>query len=307
MSYNASTPKTWSLLAVLLSTVALSACGAESMEEGDWEDVDSESAELGSSKAALAGSPYFERYTGSDVTFTAGQSQSIHVYCPSGSLAVGGGARGASSRFKIKSSYRSGTTRWTAVMTNHGTSSSTARAYVNCLMNPGSATVSVTESATKTLSPNTSGGINATCPNGSKLVGGGFATWGGEMTPLQSRRITDATWTAYAKNWETSTSVYLEAYAICLSGLSVTTSEGVGVTYINPSSTAGVWASCASDAFPTSGGFWIGKEGTGISNPAVAVYKSYGSDGSGWYTAARNYNSSGNISISSHSLCTKIN
>lgn len=300
--------KTCSLLAVLISVGSLSACGAESMEQRDFNDESEasiEDSDISTNQAALSG-PYLTRVYGALESYPPGQLKTLSKSCPSGGLVVGGGARGAASGLNLLGSYPDSKTQWRAILHNPTSNYTEARPYAVCLMNASYSSTTLERSAEHSVQPGTERSVNATCSTGT-LIGGGFTIWEtSNVRAIQSRRLEGGTsWTARMENWDTNEAAGFRTHAICLSGVSVYTAEKVSVTYVDPGQNGGIEATCADGYHVTSNGFWVGRVNQGTSNNLL-LYRSYpAAGGVGGYVRGLN-NGTGTISLASHALCVKI-
>lgn len=103
-------------------------------------------------------------------SFGAVAFDSVSATCPSGTVAVGGGFRGAeSSRFFASYLANNG---WYVRAVNGTLSSSTVYVFAQCVANiPGSVNV---KSATTTIATTSNGTVSKDCPSGTTVVSGGF-------------------------------------------------------------------------------------------------------------------------------------
>ena len=103
-------------------------------------------------------------------SFGAVAFDSVSATCPSGTVAVGGGFRGAeSSRFFASYLAENG---WYVRAVNGTLGSSTVYVFAECVANiPGSVNV---KTATTTIATASNGTVSKDCPSGSTVVSGGF-------------------------------------------------------------------------------------------------------------------------------------
>jgi len=118
-------------------------------------------------------------------SFGAVAFDSVVATCPSGTVAVGGGFRGAeSTRFFASYLTNNG---WYVRAVNGTLSSSNVFVYAQCVANiPGSVTVTT---ATTTIPTTSNGTVNKDCPSGSTVVSGGFDNIQNELAITFSTRV----------------------------------------------------------------------------------------------------------------------
>ena len=144
-----------------------------------------------------------------------------------------------------------------------------------------------------TIAPGATGNAVASCPSGSIVVGGGYASTVDMLVYNHSKK--DNGWRAYATN-NAGTNKLLNAYAVCLFN-----APGASVTQIVNQVTAPAGgkghpvASCPAGSIVTGGG-WAAKH-----DGSLRVYNSSKS-GNGWQVWADNVSGSGQL-LNSYAIC----
>lgn len=138
----------------------------------------------GSDSAPATPQPTLTTITNSK-SFGAVVFDSVSATCPSGTVAVGGGFRGAeSSRFFASYLADNG---WYVRAVNGTLSSSTIYVFAECVANvPGSVNV---KTATTTIATTSNGTVSKDCPSGSTAISGGFDNTQNELAITFSAMI----------------------------------------------------------------------------------------------------------------------
>jgi len=215
------------------------------------------------------------------VNLSANSTGSATVACPDGSIVVGGGFAGSSQNMVIYTSAQQGN-GWQVYAKNYAGGSQLLNAYAVCLFNSGGTVSQVL--AQVTISAGGVGNVLASCPAGSVVTGGGFAS---DPDKLWVYNISQDgnNWHVYARNLTASNQI-LNSYAICLSGTSgVTSQAGTNLT-VAAGGSDGKAIACPSGSFPTGGGY-------ALSDNLVMYSSSMTSAGSGWEAYSHNVGGSG--------------
>lgn len=148
----------------------------------------------------------------SQVTVAGGATGNAQVACPAGSVVTGGGYASNSS-FTVKTSSMEGN-GWGVYGKNNSGSNQLLNAYAICLSGSGGSTSQVY--AQKSIAAGASEGVEVSCPTGTLLTGGGFASNTSQWVYNSSMKGLDSeTWQVYSKN-NSGSSQLLNSYAICL-------------------------------------------------------------------------------------------
>ncbi len=134
----------------------------------------------------------------------------LDVACPAGSFVTGGGwVIGSTNPVEIYNSSKKDN-GWQIYINNSGGDTPLINAYAICLSDVSGSTTQVYESAD--VPANDIGNAIASCPAGSTITGGGFATNLGVI--IYNTSIKDNGWQNYARN-DLGTEKGLNTYAIC--------------------------------------------------------------------------------------------
>jgi hypothetical protein len=177
---------------------------------------------------------------------------------------------------------------------NNGSSSALVQAYVICLSN---ANGSSTQILGQDLVP--TGGTGhalATCPAGSIVTGGGYATSLDKSLLVYNSSMSGNGWQVYATN-ENGPSQPLNAYAICLSGTSGKVDQVTSQVPAEPGEMGHAVTTCPINSVLTGGGF--------VASLRPLVFStSMSSSGNSWETYATNTFRSGDM-LNSYAMCVK--
>jgi hypothetical protein len=105
-------------------------------------------------------------------------------------------------------------------------------------------------------------------------------------------------WRVYAKN-NSGSGKLLNAYAICLSGVTATTTQQLQQTTVSANSSGNAAEQCPS-GMVTGGGFASSSDGT------LWVFNTTYDDPNGWRTYAKNNKASGQL-LNSYAICLTLN
>ena len=148
----------------------------------------------------------------SQVTAAAGGIGHATVACPGGSVVTGGGYA-SNDKFFVYNSSMNGN-GWEVYAKNNASGSGLLNAYAVCLSGSGGSTSQIL--AQKSIAGGAVDSVEATCPSGTLLTGGGFAgstnIW---VYNISMKGGSPKTWNVYGSNL-TGSSQLLNSYAICL-------------------------------------------------------------------------------------------
>jgi hypothetical protein len=211
--------------------------------------------------------------------------------CPSNSIVTGGGYA-ANNNLYVYNSSRSGN-GWQVYAKNNSASSQLLNAYAICLSNISGTSAQVFDQVSAAGSA--IGHAVATCPAGSVVTGGGFATSSDKSLFVYNSSRSGNGWQVYAKNTK-STSQLVNAYAVCLSGTNGTSEQVLNQVSTPGGSNGHAVAACASGSLVTGGGF--------AGNTDLSVYNTSMGDSNKWETYARNTSGSNQL-LNSYAICIK--
>ncbi len=184
------------------------------------------------------------------VSVSGGEIGHAVASCPGSSVVTSGGYA-ASPDLLIYTHSRSDN-GWSVYAKNNSSSTKLLNAYAICLSNVSASSAQRVKQVTVPA-----GGVGhaiATCPGGSVVTGGGYASHSdGSLFIYNSSRSGNG-WQVYARN-TSGTEKPFNAYAICLSGTDGTTTQTGDQGSIPAGGTLGVTATCGSGTLLTGGGF----------------------------------------------------
>jgi hypothetical protein len=207
-------------------------------------------------------------------TISGNSTGNVTVTCPSGSVVVSGGFAAASDLVVYTSSMEGN--GWRVYAKNYAGSGRLLNAYAVCLSNTSG---TISQQLAQVNAP--VGGYGnpvATCPGGSVVTGGGFASSADNLWVYNSSQ-TGNSWQVYARNLSGSSQL-VNAYAICLSGTTGTTSQSGTNVSIAAGGSDGKQYSCPA-GIVTGGGF-------ALQDNLIVYNSSMKSDLTGWEAYARN-------------------
>jgi hypothetical protein len=171
---------------------------------------------------------------------------------------------------------------WQAYASNKTGSSKTLNAYAVCAS--GIADASVQQVLATVMVP--AGGVDkadASCPGGTTVVGGGYASKSDQTLKVYNSTKSGNGWQAYARN-SSGSAQQLNAYALCLSTTRTVSSSQVfqGIN-ISAGATDGQTATCPSGDLATGGGYALqdGLEVYNTSPDDFETWESYAWNNSG--------------------------
>jgi hypothetical protein len=220
------------------------------------------------------------------VSLPASASGQALATCPAGSILTGGGFAGSSS-IAVYSNFASGNT-WQADAKNLSASAKGLNAYAECLSNTGGTTQQVV--AQVNVAANDTGQAVATCPAGSVVTGGGFAS-NSNLTVYSSLENGNG-WEVNAQN-TASLSQPLNAYVLCLSGTSGTSQQVLNQATVAANVNGNAVAACPGSTLLTGGGF--------ASSNGLFVYTESASS-SGWQVYVQN-NAGASKLLNAYAIC----
>jgi uncharacterized protein affecting Mg2+/Co2+ transport len=196
--------------------------------------------------------------------------------CPDGTIVVGGGFR-AQKDMVVYTTLSAGN-GWASYVWNNSVGIRAFDSYAICLHNTSGSITQV-----QNMVHVAAGGIGpavATCPAGSVVTSGGFASDATAFWVYNSSKSGNG-WQVYARN-NSADNRPLYAYAVCLSGTGGSTSQIVNQKTIAAGASDGGEAACPSGSLLTGGGFVL-------QNDLVEYYSAMlSSDASQWSSYARN-------------------
>jgi hypothetical protein len=233
--------------------------------------------------------PYTEQVF-NQVTIPSGSVGSAAAACPGGSIVTGGGFAQADNMILYTQS-QSGN-GWQVYAKNQAGSSQLLNAYAICLYNSGGTTSQVY--AQVTVSPGSFNNATVSCPAGSVVTGGGYAS--NTYLTVYNSTMTGNGWQTYAMN-NSGSNQLLNAYATCLSGTSATTSQVFAQVSVPAGTSDNAHVSCPSGSLLTGGSF-AGSTNLWIYNSSMSS-----TDSKVWYAYAKNLSGTSQL-LNSYAICT---
>jgi hypothetical protein len=209
-------------------------------------------------------------------TIAGNDSGSVEVDCPSGALAVGGGFAASNGLIVYNSTPQSG--GWRTYARNTTGSGKQLNVYAICLYNTAGSVSWQTNQ--QTIDAGTSRRIETTCPSGSIVTGGGFASSSYRHWVFATRQ-SDNGWETRARNIS-GVDQPLTTYSVCLSGVSAVTSRVFDQATILAGASSGGEVSCPTNTLLTGGGYWVASGLQAYNNTMK------GMDSETWNAFARN-------------------
>jgi hypothetical protein len=212
------------------------------------------------------------------ISVASGTIGNATASCPSGSVVVSGGY--ATDPNVLVYTHSKNGNGWRAYAKNNAGSSKLLNVYATCLHNAsGASTTQVIEQVTAAA-----GGVGhpvVACPAGSVVTGGGWASKSDGSLWVYNSSKSGNGWQVYAKN-SSGSGELLNAYAICLSGVSASTDQILKSTSIAAGTTGNAAATCETGELVTGGGF--------ASQNDLVMYNTspYTTGTNQWRTYARN-------------------
>ena len=173
------------------------------------------------------------------------------VTCPSGSVVVSGGFAHEIG-IRVWHSMKNGN-GWRIHANNSVGTEKKLTIYATCMHNSGGSTN--LEFSQTHIDPNGKTNLKVNCPSGSVVTGGGWVIGTSDSVRLYNSSQSGNGWQIWVDN-SASNSPLTNVYAICLSGVSGSTSQTSASSVSIPGSNTGyAIASCLSGAYTTGGGF----------------------------------------------------
>ncbi len=230
--------------------------------------------------------PYTEQVY-QQVNVPANDIAQATVACPAGSVVTGGGfATNTGVIVYTQSMQGNG---WQAYGRNTTGSGKLLNAYAVCLHNTSGTTSQVLNQVT--VSASTYGQAVATCPGGSVVTGGGWASSANNLDVYNSSKSGNG-WQVYATNL-TGSGQLLNAYAICLSGDAAHSDQSGSQNSINGGANGSTTGTCAS-GLATGGGF--------AKNTGIAIYNTSQNSSTTWTTYGNN-TTGGSLLLNGYVIC----
>lgn len=184
------------------------------------------------------------------VSIDSGQIGYTTAACPAGTVVVSGGY--ASSLDMLVYTHSKDGNGWRAYARNNAGSSKLLNVYARCLKNTAGTTAQLYQSGS--VEPGQKKNVVQACPSGSIVTGGGFASnSNGDLTVYNSSKSGNG-WQVWAENTSGS-SKQVNAYAICLSGVTATTYDTYDSVSVSAGGTAGEFTDCGEGDLAVGGGF----------------------------------------------------
>jgi len=189
------------------------------------------------------------------VALSPNEMGQAEVSCPENSIVTSGGfSTHPDVLIYTHSKSRNG---WQAYGVNNDASEKLLTVYATCLSNsPGS--ISQIYAQTVAMAGSLSQG-SATCPAGSVVTGGGWASNAESGLSVYNSSKSGNGWQVYVQN-TSEQDTFFNTYAICLSGTNGTTRQRGENVSLAAGSTGAVKAVCEGDELITGGGFAADKE-----------------------------------------------
>lgn len=140
------------------------------------------------------------------------------------------------------------------------------------------------------IAGNASTGATAACPPGSIVTGGGYAS--NSSLDVYNSSMTGNGWHAFARNTTASNQLF-NAYAICVSNVSGSTSQIVAQVPVAAGAIGHPVAACPGGTVVTGGGF--------AKNSGISVYND-SPNGNGWEVYGKN-NTGGGLLLNVYAIC----
>jgi len=193
--------------------------------------------------------------TSNQIAIAPGDIGHAVVACPVGSIVTSGGFS-ANPDVLIYTHSKSGN-GWQAYGVNNAASEKLLTVYATCLSNTDGSSSQIYD---QVVAP--AGGIGngaATCPAGSVVTGGGWASNSDGSLAIYNSSKSGNGWQVYARN-TSGEEKFFNAYAICLAGTNGITNQRGDKMSITAGSTGAVGAVCDDGALVTGGGFAANKD-----------------------------------------------
>lgn len=222
------------------------------------------------------------------INIPANSTGNTTVACPAGSIVVSGGFAG-SNGLRIYHSMKD-ENGWRVYGRNTTASSKSMNTYAICMNISGG---SVSQELVQT-NANANGitHLEVTCPTGAVITGGGWVIGATNPIEVYNSSRSGNGWQIYVNN-TSGENPLINAYAICLSGTSGTTSSVGNNGPVTADGTGHVVQSCPSGSYVTGGGF--------ATNIGAVIYNTSKID-NGWQNYARN-NTGTQKGLNTYAIC----
>ncbi len=208
------------------------------------------------------------------ISIGANSTGNTTVACPSGSVIVSGGFAAATG-LRVYHSMMDAN-GWRVFAKNTSGSSKLLNVYAICLHNSGG---TVTQAFYQGEGvPNDIAHLSVACPAGSVVTGGGWVIGSNNPIEIYNSTMVENGWQIYVNN-SGGGSPLINVYAICLSGVSGTTTQVSNSGPVPANDIGNVVTACPAGSTITGGGF--------ATNLGVTIYNT-SMEGNGWQNYARN-------------------
>lgn len=208
------------------------------------------------------------------ITIPANSTGNTTVDCPAGSIVVSGGFAGTNG-LRIYHSMKDDN-GWRVYGRNTTTASEPMNVYATCMTISGG---SVTQEMVQmNVNANDISHLEVSCPAGSVVTGGGWVVGSTKPVEVYNSSQSGNGWQIYVSNTG-SENPLINAYAVCLSGISGTTASASDNGPVAADGTGHVVQACPSGSYATGGGF--------ATNIGVTIYNTSKKD-NGWQNYALN-------------------
>lgn len=234
--------------------------------------------------------PWIEQVKSDPVNIPGNSVASAKATCPDDSILVGGGY-GMGFKAFVYTQSKDGNT-WRVYAQNTSPDIKTLIANATCLHNYSNGS-SAQKLAQANAAANGIGHVTVSCPAGTIVTGGGYASNPNSLRVYNSTKSGNG-WQVYVKNSDNHEELF-NVYAICLSAQG-SSSQKVNQFSVNAGSFSSTSTACPSRTLTTSGGFALGSN--------LTVYNSYPSpaDKKKWTTSASSESGSSQL-VNAYATC----
>ncbi|MFW5714040.1 MAG: NBR1-Ig-like domain-containing protein [Brevefilum sp.] len=213
---------------------------------------------------------------GEQISIPANSSGNTTVSCPGDSVVVSGGFAGSSGLRIWHSMMNTSENGWRVHGRNTTRSSKSMNVYATCLHNSGGSTS--LEFSQKNANANDVTNLKVSCPSGSQVTGGGWVVGSNTSIEIYNSSKSGNGWQIYIDNSAGDTPL-VNVYAVCLSGVSGSTSSTSNNGDVPGNDIGHVVKQCPSGQYVTGGGF--------ATNIGAIIYNTSKTD-NGWQNYAQN-------------------
>ena len=239
-------------------------------------------------------SPSTQQVSSASISLPAGGIGNGTATCPAGSVVASGGYHLSWPPAMVTYTQLPSGNGWQAFAKNNDSHPQSLTVLAICLSNT-SGTTSL-QLVSGTAPADGTGHLEAACPSGSVVTGGGFATNSNKSLWVDNSSADGNRWQVYARNLSGADQGF-NAYAICLAGTSITTTQVLTANVSVPAHTFNQGeADCPSGQVLTGGGYALSE--------GLSVYSS-GMDPSNtsmWDVVALN-SGAGATSMNVYAIC----